>query len=336
MARLLLMIACVLLALGSQAQGQHYAGKQIRFIVGGDAGGGYDLLARVVAPHLGRHVSGNPAVIVQNMPEAGSLTAANYLASSAPKDGTVFALLQRGMLLAWMTNPSGARFDLQTLSWIANLNHETSLVVAWHTAQPRTAEDLFQKTLVVGGTVGVDPEITPKMYNGLIGTKFKIVNGYKGTNDIARAMENGEVEGIGDWSWSTFKVQKAAWLKDGKVRVLMQGAQKRDPELSDIPNALEFAKDDVTRQAMELYLSQKTVARPIAAPPGVPAEQVTILHEAFLSLAKDPVFLEAVQKVGSEINVLSGEAVTEVIRTIGAAPQEVVQRLKGAIGGAPN
>jgi tripartite-type tricarboxylate transporter receptor subunit TctC len=243
----------------------------------------------------------------------------------------VIALLQRGMLLAKMTNPTGVRFDLSTLNWIGNLNSETSVVLAWHGAPHVRAADLFTTELIVGGTVGVDPETTAKMYNGLLGTKFKIVNGYKGTTDIGHAMETGEVQGIADWSWSTLKVSKADWLRDKTVRVLMQAAAERDPDLPDVPNAIEFAKDPTTRGALELYLSQKKVARPIAAPPGMPSENVAILRQALLAAGNDAELRQAVAISGTELNILSGDAVVAVIKQIQLAPNDVVQKLKDAI-----
>jgi tripartite-type tricarboxylate transporter receptor subunit TctC len=199
------LVAAALLALptcASAVAAEFYAGKQITFIAGSGMGGGYDLLARLAARHVGRLIPGNPTIIVQNLPAAGSLVAANQIYNTAPKDGTVVAFIQRGMLLAKLINPSGVRFELDKLNWLGNLASETGLVLAWHTAPHRSAKDLFEQQLIVGGHVGVDPEITPRLYNSLIGTKFKIVNGYNGTAEIALAIERGEVQGIADWSWA--------------------------------------------------------------------------------------------------------------------------------------
>jgi len=211
------------------AESSFYAGKQITPIAGAAVGGGYDLLARLMARHLGRHIDGNPAIIVQNMPAAASLAATNYLAATAPKDGTVIALIQRGMLLAKWTNPSGVRYELARLNWIGSLNSETGLTLAWHTAPHRTAADLFTQELIVGGHAGVEPELTPRLYNALIGTRFKIVTGYNGTAEIALAMERGEVSGIGDWSWTSLRKLRPDWLREQKVRLLLQGGLRRIP-----------------------------------------------------------------------------------------------------------
>ena len=229
------LVAAALVALACStvpgaAEPSFYAGKQITLIAGSGVGGGYDLLARLAARHLGRLIPGHPTIVVQNMPAAGSLVATNQIYNSAPKDGTVIALIQRGMLLAKLSNPSGVRFELEKLNWLGNLNSETGLVLAWHTAPHRRAQDLFERELIVGGQTGVDPEITPRLYNSLIGTKFKIVTGYNGTAEIALAIERGEVQGIGDWSWASLKKQRPDWLRDKKVTLLIQGALQRDPE----------------------------------------------------------------------------------------------------------
>ncbi|MGZ5881042.1 MAG: Bug family tripartite tricarboxylate transporter substrate binding protein [Xanthobacteraceae bacterium] len=293
----LVAVACS--AAPSAAEPSFYAGKQITFIAGSGVGGGYDLLARLTARHLGRLIPGHPTIVVQNMPAAGSLVATNQIYNSAPKDGTVIALVQRGMLLAKLTNPSAVRFELEKLNWLGNLNSETGLVLAWHTAPHRRAEDLFEQELIVGGQTGVDPEITPRLYNALIGTKFKIVTGYNGTAEIALAIERGEVQGIGDWSWASFKKQRPDWLRDKKVTLLMQGALQRDPDLPDLPSALDFVKSDADRKVMELFFTQKTIARPVIAPPGLPAERLQVLGAAFAALAGGCAILGRRRKIRS-------------------------------------
>ena len=195
--------------------------------------------------------------------------------STAPKDGTTIALIQRGMLLAKLTYPAGTRFEIEKFGWLGSLNSETAVTLAWNAARrTSTAKDLFEQELIVGGIVSVDPETTPKLYNSLIGTKFKIVTGYNSTAQIALAIERGEVQGIADWSWSSFKAVRPDWIRDKKVTMLMQGALQNDPELEDLPNALDFIKNDADRQVMELHFTQKTAARPVIVPPGVPAERL--------------------------------------------------------------
>jgi tripartite-type tricarboxylate transporter receptor subunit TctC len=329
-----LVVVAALLAITptyAQSVAEFYAGKQITLIVGASTGGGYDTQARLVARHLGKHIPGNPTIIVQNMPAAGSLAAANHIYNVAAKDGSVFALVMRGMLLIKYWSPASARFDLGHLNWVGSINSEVAVAAAWHTAPHKTVKDLFDKELIVGGTTGVDPETTPRLFNALLGTKFKIVNGYPGTTEIILAMERGEVQGIGDWSWSSMKTARPDWLRDRKMTLLMQAALQKDPELPDVPSALEFVKNDADRKVMELYLTQKTVARPVIAPPGVPAERLAALRAGFIALAQDKEFIADAQKARLEVAPISGEAVDKVISLITSASPETGERLSKAI-----
>jgi hypothetical protein len=301
-----------------------YAGKQITFIVGSGPGGGYDLQARVAARHLGRHIPGNPTVIVQNVPSR--IAAANNMFSTVAKDGTAIALLQRGVLLAKLIYPSGVRYDIEKFHWLGSLNSETAVALAWHTAPHKTTKDLFDKELIVGGITGVDPETTPRLYNTLIGTRFKVVAGYNSTVQIALAIERGEVQGIADWSWSSLKAVRPQWLAEKKVTLLMQGALKNDPELGALPNALDFIKDAADRKVLELHFTQKTAARPLVTPPEVPAERVTILRKAFEALAKDPEFITEMDKAKMEFGFVSGPEVDRVVAQIASTPAEIAER----------
>ena len=271
---------------------------------------------------------------MERKPAAGSLVAANQIYNTAPKDGTVISLIQRGMLTAKLINPGQVRFDVARLNWVGNLASEVGVALAWHTAPHQTARDLFDKELIVGGHAGVDPELTPRLYNAVLGMKFKIINGYNGTADIALAMERGEVSGIGDWSWSSLKKQRPQWVRDGSVRLLLQSGLKNDPELPNIPNALEFAKTESDRKVIELFLSQKTVARPIIAPPAVPAERIAILRKAFAALATDREFLADAEKSNLDVDPIPGEEVDKVIALITSAPREVVERYTKAFAGS--
>jgi tripartite-type tricarboxylate transporter receptor subunit TctC len=318
---------CHLPAATAQPAAQSFfAGKQINLICGAAVGGGYDALARLLARHLGRLMAGNPTVIVQNMPAAGSLAATNLIANTAPKDGLTISLIQRGMLLTRLINPGAVRFDVDKLNWIGSMSSEVGLAFAWHTSKHKTAKDLFEKALIVGGHAGVDPELTPRLYNAVLGTKFKIVTGYNGTAEIGLAIERGEVEGIGDWSWSSLKKQKPDWIRDKKITPLLQSGLQNDPELPDVPNALEFAKTDSDRRVIELYFTQKKVARPIIAPPGVSAERLAVLRGAFAALAHDHEFLADAERSGLEVDPISGEAVDKVVALIASTPFEVADR----------
>ena len=327
-AALMLAVCCAAPA----AAEDFYAGKQITFIVGAGVGGGYDLQARVTARHLGKHIPGKPSIIVQNMP--ARIAAANHMFSTAPKDGTTIALIQRGMLLAKLIYPSGTRFEIEKFNWLGSLNSETAVTLAWHTAAHKTAKDLFEQELIVGGITGVDPETTPKLYNSLLGTKFKVVTGYNSTAQIALAIERGEVHGIADWSWSSVKAVRPDWLRDKKVALLMQGALRKEPELGSLPSALDFIRNDADRKVLELHFTQKTAARPVIAPPDVPADKVAILRKAFAALAHDQEFLAEAEKGKIEFGFVPGEEVDKVVALIVATPPDVADRYAKAFGPA--
>jgi tripartite-type tricarboxylate transporter receptor subunit TctC len=319
------LVAAAAMAVAAPAAAQDfYAGKQITFIVGAGVGGGYDMQARTVARHLGKHIPGNPTIVVQNMPSR--IGATNHVFAAAPADGTTIALVQRNMLLAKLTHPDSVRFDIAKFNWLGSLNSETAVTVAWHTAPHNTAKDLFDKELIVGGITGVDPETTPRLYNALLGTKFKVVTGYNSTSQIALAIERGEVQGIGDWSWSSLKAVRPHWLAEKKVTLLMQGALNKEPELGDLPSALDYVKDPADRQILQLHFTQKTVARPLIAPPGVPKERVALLRNALVAMSRDKDFQDDVKKSRLEIAYVPGEEAEKVVSLIVSTPAAIAER----------
>jgi tripartite-type tricarboxylate transporter receptor subunit TctC len=316
----------------AQSVADFYKGKQLILIVGASTGGGYDAQGRLVARHIGKHIPGNPNVIVQNMPGAGSLQATNHLYNIAPKDGTVFGLIQRDMLVAKVMNASGIRFEIEKFNWIGNIASEIGIVVAWHTSPIKTTQDLFKTEMIVGGTgPTIDTETSPRLMNSLIGTKFRVVSGYQGTTEVLLAMERGEVMGLGDWSLSNIRSRNPEMLREGKIRLLMQTALKKAPDLPDVPLVLEFAKNSEDRQVMEAFLAQKSVARPVLAPPGVPADRIQALRAAFMATAADPEFIKDSEKSRLEVSPTSGEEVERVIGDITRVPPNLAERLKAAI-----
>jgi tripartite-type tricarboxylate transporter receptor subunit TctC len=316
----------------AQSVADFYRGKQLVLIVGAASGGGYDALGRLLARHIGNHIPGNPNVIVQNMPGAGSLQATNHLYNIAPKDGTVFGLVQRDMLVAKAMNAPGIRFEIEKFNWVGNLASEIGIVVAWHTSPIKTTDDLFKTEMIIGGTgPTIDTETSPRLMNSLIGTKFRVVSGYTGTTEVLLAMERGEVMGLGDWSLSNIRTRNPELLREGKIRLLMQTALKKAPDLPNVPLVLDFAKSAEDRQVMEAFLSQKAVARPILAPPGIPADRVQALRTAFMAMAADPEFIKDAERSRLEVSPSSGEEVERVIGDIARVPPAMMERLKEAI-----
>lgn len=312
-----------------QTQG-FYAGKQINLVTGSAAGGGYDLLARLTARHMGKHIPGKPSIVVQNMPAGGSLVAANYIANNAPRDGLTIGLLQRGMLLIGLNKLPQVQFDISKFHWLGSLNSEVAVTLANVSSGFLTTRDLFEKELVVGGVINVDPETTGRLYNDLLGTKFKIVNGYNGTTEIGLAMERGELQGIADWSWSSFNAQQPHWLRDGKVNVLLQGSLNGVPELAHVPKALDFTKGPLERAVLELYFTQKTVARPFLTPPEVPSDRLAILRAAFNALMDDKEFHADAERSKLEVNLMDNVAVEKIIALITSADETVRNRYVNA------
>ncbi len=314
----------------ANAQADFYAGKQLTLIIGSSAGGGYDVISRLLARHFGRLIPGNPTVVPQNMPGAASLAANNHLYNQAPRDGTVIGALQRGTLLAKIVNPKGVLFEIDKLNWVGSLNTETGLVVSLATTPHRTAKDLLEHELIVGAQAGSDPEISPLLYKNLLGMKFKIVAGYPGSSEAILAMERNEVQGSGDWGFSSLKAVRPTWLADGKVRILMQGALTKHKDLPEVPLPMEFAKSEIDRKVLELYFTQKTMARPIVAPPGTPPERLEILRKAFEALATDATFLADAQRSKQDIDIVPGAELDRIVTTVSKTTPEVAARLNAA------
>jgi tripartite-type tricarboxylate transporter receptor subunit TctC len=316
---------------GAQSAADFYHGKQITFMVGSSPGGGYDAIARLVARHLGKHIPGNPGVIVQNTPGGGSLTMSNRIYHVEPQDGTVLGLVQRGVLLAQLTKQPNVRFEVTKFNWIGSVSPDTSLVVAWHTAPVKTVQDLLAMQLIVGGTgVTSDLEASARLLNATMGAKFKIVSGYPGQADVLLAMERGETQGSADWSWSEIKSRQASYLKDKKINLILQNALKKSPELPDVPLALDFIKDETDHKVAEIYFGVKQVARPVLAGPGVPADRLALLRDAFMALKDDAEFKADAEKVGLD-DPTPAAGIDDFLKLATSASPAVVSRLTGIL-----
>ncbi len=264
---LALLSACVCVAASpSFAQSgvaDFYKGKTISISVGGTPGGGYDLDARVLARHLGKYIPGNPGLVVQNVPGARGLTNANRLYASARRDGTAMAVIQRGLLTAPWLNPQGVQYDVMKLNWLFSTAAEPGVAIMWHTSGFKSAKDLQTREAVIGGAG--DSAIIPQVYNFTAGMKFKIVSGYPGTADVVLAMERGEVQGIGYYSWSNIAAKNPEWLKDKKISVLFQTGEKRQPDLVDVPLASEVATSAQMRRRLRAWRRCATRLTPCSA-----------------------------------------------------------------------
>jgi tripartite-type tricarboxylate transporter receptor subunit TctC len=311
----------------AQSVADFYRGKTVELYVGYSAGGAYDLYARVLARHMGRHIPGNPTVVPKNMEGAGSLRLANWLYNVAPKDGAAFGTIGRGTSFDPLLGNKTAQFDATKYTWIGSANNEVSVCVAWHTAGITTFDDLRAKELVVGGTgAAADTDQFPKILNGVLGTKFKIVTGYPGGNEIGLAMERGELQGRCGWSWSSVKSTHQKWYDERKFHILMQLALEKHPDLPNIPLVVDLANNEEQRKILELIFARQVMGRPFLAPPGIPSDRAEALRKAFTDTMKDKEFLAAADKAQLEITPVSGEQVEKLVKTMYATPAEIAQK----------
>jgi len=307
-----------------------YKGRTIFVIVGYSAGGGYDLYARVLAQHMGRHIPGNPTLIPQNMPGAGSIKAANYLFSVAPKDGAVIGTFARGMASAALIGQ--ASFDARKFNWIGSITKDTTICVSWNTSPIKTWNDVMSKQFTAGGEGAAgDPDIFAKLYKNVFGAKIRLATGFPGTTDVTLAMQRHEVDGLCGLSWSTLKSRYGDWVKEKKVNILVQAAPKRDPELPNVPLASEFARTREQHQILDFVVASEVLARPFVAPPGIPAERKAILRKAFDETMKDPAFLADAKKTLIDVNPVNGPEVDAVVASLYATPKDVVAKAMRAI-----
>ena len=304
-----------------------YKGKQIQLRIGSAAGSGYDLAGRIVAPYLTKYLPGNPVVVVQNVPGAGSLLLANQLYNTAPKDGTVLGVVSNGMPTAPLLTPEAARFDVTKFAWIGSNAPEAQIVIVSDKAPVKTMADLFTTELIVGATApGVAIYDMPVVTNALLGTKFKIVSGYEGSSQIDVATERGEVHGQAALGWVSAKTRNLADIKAGKLKVIAQYGLKKHPDLPDAP-LFELPKDQTARDGILLMFARQDYGRPLLAPPGVPADRIAALRKAFMDSMADPEFRADAEKAGLEINPVSGEDLdaltTQVMRTSAPAVEKL-------------
>jgi tripartite-type tricarboxylate transporter receptor subunit TctC len=323
-----LMPAAVALA---QSAADFYKGRDIDLYIGYSTGGAYDLYARVIGRHMGAHIPGNPTLVPKNLEGAGSLRLANYLYRVAPHDGSAFGTIGRGIAFDPLLIGQGDAFDAQKFSWIGSANNEVSVCVALKNSGITKFEDLFTKELTVGGTgTSADTDQFPRVLNGVLGTHFKIVEGYPGGNDVVLAMERGEVQGRCGWSWSSVKSTHKSWIDEGKMVVLVQLSLSKHPELPDVPLVTDFAKTDEQRQILKMVFARQVMGRPYLAPPNLPPDRLATFQQAFMDTMNDKDFRAEAAKIDLEINPVSGADVETLVKDVYATPPDIVAKAKAA------
>jgi tripartite-type tricarboxylate transporter receptor subunit TctC len=321
-------------AASAQSVEDFYKGRRITLLVGSAVGGGYDAYARLVTRHLGRFIPGNPTFVVQNMPGAAGAVAAGNLYNIAPKDGTVFELFQRELLVAPLLEyrKIDNHYDARRFNWLGSLNSETGVIVAWNTTPHKTFKDLLTTQLLVGST-GPSSDFMTFGMNKMLKTKLKIVAGYRSSTDVYLAMERGEVEGRVSNGWSGDKNILAPWVRDGKARLLAALTLKKSNELPDLPLVTDFAQTVTDRQVLELLLAGGLWGRPFALPPDVPADRVAAFRKAFIDMTKDAEFLAEVKKLDFDLDVIDGKQIDDILTGAYASPPEVIEAARQAIAG---
>ena len=315
----------------AQTVEQFYSGRQVKFIVGTAGGGGYEYYARLVCRFMARHLPGHPAVVLAGHARRRRRTAANHLYNVAKMDGSEIGMVGRAVGTQPLLDPrdKGPRYDAAKFNWIGTPQQEVGLLIVRQSSPIKTIYDLRKYELVVSGTTAASPpSYYPRLMNKLLGTKFKVVDGYKGSQEALFALEKGEVDGHSSGSSSAIlRGRIEPWLKAGKVKILAQIGLEKDPEYPDIPLIVELASTSAERQILQVVFTQQVMAWPVVAPPGVPAERVKALRDAFDAAMMDPEFLSEAAQQKLVINPVSGAKITELLERVYATPKELIDRV---------
>jgi tripartite-type tricarboxylate transporter receptor subunit TctC len=332
------LLPIVLLAAGAvgaraQSAAQFYKGRQLSLLVFSGAGSTYDIYARLLARHLGEHVPGNPSFVVQNMLGAGGLKVEEYLYRIAPKDGSVVGTIGRGLPFEPMLGHNEINVDPLKFTWLGSMNRDVSLALSWFTSQVKTFDDLKKHELLVPGTgAGADSEIMPRAFNQLAGTRFKIIEGYRDTPVGALAMERGELDGVGYWSWSSIMAAHPDWVRDKKINLLFHTGTAPLADAPGVPSIRDLVTDPTARRALAFLLAREIMGRPYLAPPGLPPDRTAALRIAFAATLRDPAFLADAGRTRLDVSLVTGEEIDALLKDSAAAPREVIARVKEALG----
>jgi tripartite-type tricarboxylate transporter receptor subunit TctC len=317
----------------AQSDSEFYRGKSITLGIPSDAGGGYDTYVRLLARHYAKHIPGNPNMVPQNVPGGGGLVQANRLYNTEAKDGTAIGLVRGSVLYEGVFGNPRAKFDGRKFAWLGNLNADRDTCVFWHTAGVDSPKDLYGKEVLMGATgTGAMSFSFPSVYNDVLGTKLKIIMGYKGTADRVLAMERGEIQGACGLTTGTFRATLEQPYKEGKLKLVAIAGFTKDPHFPEAPNMLDEAKTPEQRQALEFLFAQMEVGRAMAAPPGTPKVRVDILRRGFDATVTDPEFIADANKLKLDVSPISGAETEQVVAKFYATPDAVVQKVRAALG----
>ena len=311
----------------AQTPAEFFRGKTIDLYIAYSAGGAYDLYARMIARHIGKHIPGNPQVVPKNMEGAGSQRLANWLYGVAPKDGTAIGATSRGMAFDPLLGNKTAQYEAPKFTWIGSANDEVSVCVAWHTSGVTKWDDVMARELPIGSTgTGDDTYQFPRFVNNVLGTRMRIITGYPGGNDVSIAIERGEVAGRCGWSWSAVRSTRMSWVTERKINLLMQFSLARHAELPDVPLIMDRATTDEQRAMFRLIFARQVMGRPYQGTPGVPADRLRALQKAFMDMMADKDFLAEAGKGQFEIRPVSGEAIEALVADILKTPPDLAAK----------
>jgi len=314
----------------AQTPEEFYKGKQIELAIGYPPAGSNDVYARLLARHLGKHIPGNPTVVPQNRPGAGSFLTLGYVYNVAPKDGSVIGIGAPTAALDEKLGTQGVRFKTAELNWIGRIDSLINIVFLWHTSPVKTAADAFKIESKLAGTgVGSTVSIYPTVMNNVLGSKFKLIMGYKGSNDAQLAVERGEVEGHST-SWTAVKVAHPNWLSEKKINIIVQFSTKKHPELQDVPTVVDLAHNDEQRQVLSAVVKAADIGTSFFTTPGAPKDRVEVLRRAFDATMKDPTFLAEAEKTGLSVGPLRGEEVQQLVEEVAAIKPDILEKVRAA------
>jgi tripartite-type tricarboxylate transporter receptor subunit TctC len=334
--RLLRPLALIGLFAGATAQAQSvedfYRGRTVSLVIGYSVGGGYDIHGRLFARHLGKHIPGNPGIIVQNMPGGGSLRSANFLYNAAPKDGSTIGIFSRGMAMEPLIGASNTQYDARKFIWLGSITNEASVCATSSTSKVKTWDDLLATPFTVAGEgSGSDPDIFATMIKNVFGAKLRLVAGYPGSAEMTLAIERGEVDGRCGWTWSSIKLQRPEWITGHRLNVLVQLASYRIPDLADVPLLTEHATTERQRQIVNVILGRQVMGRPVVAPPSIPADRKEALRRAFDATMVDPDYVAEATARGLEINPVGGAELDKLLGELYATPPDIIAEVRAII-----
>jgi tripartite-type tricarboxylate transporter receptor subunit TctC len=315
---------------GADSVSDFYKNRSVSLVIGYSVGGGYDAYARLLARYIGKHIPGEPSIIPQQMTGAGSLRAANYIFSVAPKDGSVLGTFSRSMGIAPLLGQ--ADFDSRKFTWLGSVTDDDTTCVTWNTSPIKAWNDFLSKPFKLGGLgADSDPDIWALLYKNVFGAKAQLVTGYPGTNDVVLAMERGEVDGLCGLSWSTIRTRHAEWLANHSVNIIVQAALKKEPDIAFVPLATDLATTPEQRQIIRLLLASQAMARPFVAPPEIPEDRKAALIAAFDATMTDPDFLAEAQKLSFEVHPVNAATIDALLAEVYTTPKDVLGRATQAI-----